>query len=319
MRSTPAFMANKIMRLTLWIVLAACSGASAFAGGWAQPEGRLFLKMYGGVYTAGSYYDRSGELVTDVRQTLTQPADTVQRRVQVANEFDAVVGGLYGEYGVTPELTLIVDVPVAHIQLLRRAQYSEQNPNGARSYRVDTLYSLTAPAYYGVGARYRIGSTEKLQACITASVFVPSGFDESVVNTSDSFLSDGAMQVRGGVELGIPASFGWVALHGLYNWRGEELEDEILFRAEAGFNKVENAFFKFHVDAVQSVASFGDSDFTPSRTLLQESYVAAGASFSLFFTKSWFVDVDYNVRILGTNTWNLSTVVLGTGIVIDDL
>ncbi len=318
---TPASLPDRVLRLVLWFVLAGCTGVSASAGGWPQQEGRLYLKAYGGVYTAGSYYDTEGDLIADNRFRLTEPADTVQRVVSITDEFDGIVGGLYGEYGLTKDLTLTLDVPVAHITLRRKGQFTEQLPdNNFRSYRIDTLFTLTAPAYYGIGARYRISASEKLHTSLVASFCIPPGFSSPIRNNPDSpFLSDGAFQVRAGLELGIPASFGWVALHALYNWRDEELKDEALFHAELGFNKVENAFFKFHMDVVQSMSSFSDVQFVQSETQLQENYVSAGASFTMFLSKAWFADVDYSVRIFGVNTWNLSTVVVGTGLVFDDL
>ncbi len=318
---TPASIFHRVLHAVLWIVLVGYVGVPAFAGGWPQPEGRLYLKAYGGVYSAASYYDANGDLIADNKATLTEPGDTVQRVVMMTEEFDGLVGGIYGEYGLTPDLTLVLDIPIGHITLRRKGQYSEQLPDdNFRSYRIDTLFALTAPAYYGIGARYQIGASEKLHTNLTASLYIPPGFSTPILNNpDDEFLSDGAFQVRAGIELGIPSSFGWVAFHALYNWRGEELQDEALFHAELGFNKVENAFFKFHMDVLQSMSSFDGVEFTPSKTLLQENYVSAGASFTMFLSAAWFADVDYSVRIFGANTWNLSTVVVGTGIVLDNL
>lgn len=152
-------------------------------------------------------------------------------------------------------------------------------------------------------------------------VHVPPGFSSPIINNpAYPFLSDGAFEVRGGLELGFPASFGWAGISAMYNWRDEELKDELLIHAEAGFNKVENAFFKVHVDVVQSMSSFNDvEDFEPNQTQLQENYLAAGASFTLFFSKAWFVDIDYSVRVFGENTWNLSNIIVGTGLVLDGI
>ena len=321
MTLTPACCTQNVVHSILRVVLILCTCAPAFAGGWPLQKDRLFIKVYGGACTAGSYYDTDGQLIAELRGSLTEPGDTVQRRFINSEEFEGLLGGVYGEYGLTDDLTLVLDVPVGSFQLLRKVQILEQLPdNATNNYQADTTFTRTSPSYYGIGARYRITSSEKLQTMLSLSLHIPPGFSRPILNNPDhEFLSDGAFEVRGGIELGIPASFGWAAFTALYNWRDEELKDEAHFHAEIGFNKVENAFFKFHVDVLQSLSSFDNVEFTPRYTLLQENYVSAGASFTLFLTPTWFADVDYSVRIIGANTWNLSNVVLGTGLVLDNL
>lgn len=304
----------------IFLFLFCCT--ALYAGGWTQPEGRLFLKVYGGISTAGSFYDKDGNLIAEGQFDIQGPDDTVRTRISETYEFEGILGGLYGEYGLTDDLTLILDVPVGRFELTRKNLVTQQFPGNVFTRdQYDTVKSITSVTYYGLGARYRIGRSEKMITSLSAMLHVPPGFSSPIIGNPDyPFLSDGAFEVRGGVEFGFPASFGWTSLSAMYNWRGEELEDELLIHAEAGFNKVENAFFKVHLDVVQSLASFNElGDFDPNSTQLQENYLAAGASFALFFTKAWFVDVDYSVRLFGENTWNLSNIILGTGLVLDDL
>jgi hypothetical protein len=305
---------------TCLLFLLCCT--TLYAGGWTLPKGRLFLKAYGGVSTAGSYYDTDGKLIAEKRMEIQRPDDTVRTRVIETYDFTGIMGGVYGEYGLTDDLTVVLDVPVGHFELTRKNLVSRQfSDDIVTREQVDTVKSLTTVTYYGLGARYRIGQSDKMISSLSAMVHVPPGFSSPIIGNPDyPFLSDGAFEVRGGLELGFPASFGWAGISAMYNWRGEELKDELLVHAEAGFNKVENAFFKVHIDVVQSLSSFKDArNFEPNETQLQENYLSAGASFSLFFSKAWFVDIDYSVRVFGENTWNLSNIILGTGLILDEL
>lgn len=292
------------------------------AGGWTQPKGTLFCKVWGGWSTAGSYYDKDGKLIAQQAPIeTTEPGDSVRQRVVISDEFAAFLGGVYGEYGITDDITAILDIPIGYFELTRKADVHTLSGNDLKREGHDTIYSITSPVYVGIGARYKVSSTEKMTASLAAMLKIPPGFSKPIRNNPKYlFLSDGAFELRVGGEVGLPASFGWVGVSALYNWRDEELQDELLIHAEAGFNRVENAFFKLHLDVVQSLSSFGnDVEFVSRETQLQENYFAAGASFTLFLSQQWFVDADYSVRIFGANTWNLSTFTIGAGMLLPNL
>lgn len=315
------FALRLVQPVAAYLFLLFCC-TTLYAGGWTQQKERLFLKAYGGVSTAGSFHDTEGKLIAEKRFDVQRPDDTVLTRVTETYDFTGILGGVYGEYGLTDDLTLLLDVPVGYFELTRKNLVARQfSENIVTREQIDTVKSITSVSYYGLGARYRIGQSDKITSSISAMVHVPPGFSSPIINNpAYPFLSDGAFEVRGGLELGFPASFGWAGISAMYNWRDEELKDELLIHAEAGFNKVENAFFKVHVDVVQSMSSFNDvEDFEPNQTQLQENYLAAGASFTLFFSKAWFVDIDYSVRVFGENTWNLSNIIVGTGLVLDGI
>lgn len=322
MQILTAFCCRCVVGVISVLCVIAYSTISACAGGWTQPKGTLFLKAWGGWSTAGSYYDNDGNLIAEQPPFETsQPDDTVRQRVRVADEFSAVLGGVYGEYGLTDDITAILDVPIGYFELTRKADVHTQTSEGITRQGYDTLYSITAPVYAGIGVRYKVQSSEKMTTSLAAMLKIPPGFSKPIRNNPNyPFLSDGALEFRIGGEVGIPSDFGWVGLHAFYNWRDEELKDELLLHAEAGFNRVENAFFKLHMDLVQSLASFGsDVQFVSRETQLQENYLSAGASFMLFLSKEWFIDADYSVRIFGANTWNLSTFTLGGGMLLPSL
>lgn len=292
------------------------------AGGWTQPKGTLFWKVWGGWSTAGSYYDNDGKLIAQQPPyETTKPDGSERQRVVVADEFASYMGGVYGEYGLTDNLTTILDIPVGYFELTRKADVHTQTAEGVTRIGHDTVYSITAPVYAGLGVRYKVQSSDKMTTSLAAMLKIPPGFSKPIRNNPKyPFLSDGAFEFRIGSEVGIPSAFGWVGLHAFYNWRDEELKDELLLHAEAGFNRVENAAFKLHVDLVQSLASFGnDVQFVSRETQLQENHLSAGASFSLFLSPEWFIDADYSVRLFGANTWTLSTFTLGAGMLIPAL
>lgn len=309
-----------LVALCCWCIVAIVYGSVPLrAGGWTQPKGTLFFKAWGGWSTAGSYYDKDGKLIAQQAPIeTTKPGDSERQRIVVSDELSAFLGGIYGEYGITDDVTAVLDIPVGYFELIRKADVHTISGSNLKREGHDTVYSITAPVYAGIGVRYNVSSTEKMTVSLASMLKIPPGFSKPIRNNPDYlFLSDGAFEFRVGGEVGIPASFGWVGVHALYNWRDEELKDELLIHAEAGFNRVENAFFKLHLDLVQSLSSFGnDVEFISRETQLQENYFSAGASFSLFISEHWFIDADYSVRVFGANTWNLSTFTVGGGVLL---
>lgn len=276
-----------------------------FAGGWTQPKNQLFAKAYIGTMLASSYKNLAGDNVFYKRDT---SALYLNGR-NYGMELSGILAGLYAEYGLTDDVTLLLDVPVGRFAL--HEVYSSDDILFEGNTKADL--SITQAVYYGVGARWKI-NTGKGVTSLSMMAKIPPGFHNGVANDPHPFLSDGAFQIGGGLEFGYPFKESWLASSLLYNHRFEDLSDELSVHVELGAKNIPSTLIKIYVDILQSMSSFPtNEEFNPRRTILQESYVAAGASFGIYVSDNWFLDLEYSARFVGKNTWNIGTFSVGVG------
>jgi hypothetical protein len=297
------YFPKRLAILALGIVL--ISSEAIIAAGWTQPKNQLFAKFYVGTMLASSFKDLNGENVFYKRDT----SAIYPNGKDYGIELSGILCGVYAEYGLSDDVTLLLDVPIGRFAL------HEAYSNGGISVDGETKadFSITQAVYYGIGARWKI-HTGKGVASFTLTAKIPPGFHNGVANDPKSFLSDGAFQIGGGLEFGYPFKQSWLGSSLMYNHRFEDLSDELSVHAEVGAKNIPNTFIKIYLDILQSMSSFPtNEEFNPRRSILQENYVAAGASFGLYISEDWFLDVAYSARFIGKNTWNIGTFTLGVG------
>ncbi|MBS1538644.1 MAG: hypothetical protein JST20_12955 [Bacteroidetes bacterium] len=299
-------MSNYPIRLSaITIVFVIFAFSLTMAGGWTQPKNQLFAKVYAGVMLSSSFRDLAGESVFYKRDT----SAIFPNGRNYGVELNGILGGLYTEYGLNDDVTLLLDVPFGRFALHEVYSSGGISPDGET--RADL--SITQVVYYGIGARWKI-HTGKGVTSLALMAKIPPGFHNGVANDPKPFLSDGAMQIGGGLEFGYPFTDGWLGSSLLYNHRFEDLSDELAVHFEVGAKNIPSTFIKIYVDILQSMSSFpGSIDFNPRRTILQENYIAGGASFGLYVSSDWFLDLGYSARFVGKNTWNIGTFTLGVG------
>jgi len=299
-------MNHTIIRLSAFILVFVFAVSSyATAGGWTQPKNQLFAKVYTGVMLASSFRDLSGESVFYKRDTSIVYPNGKDYGV----ELSGILGGLYAEYGLNDDITLLLDVPFGRFALHEVYSSGGISPDG----ETKADLSISQVVYYGIGARWKI-HTGKGVTSLALMAKVPPGFHNGVANDPKPFLSDGAFQIGGGLEFGYPFSEGWLGSSLLYNHRFEDLSDEFAVHFEVGAKNIPSTFIKIHVDILQSMNGFPASlNFDPRRSILQENYVAGGASFGLYISPDWILDLGYSARFIGKNTWNIGTFTLGIG------
>ncbi len=294
-----------IRLFTSALVVQIFASESTIAGGWTQPKNQLFAKFYVGTMLASSYKDLDGESVFYKQDTSALFPNGRDYGV----ELNGIIGGLYAEYGLSDDVTLLLDVPFGRFAL--HEAYSDGGISLDGETRAD--FSITQAVYYGIGARWKI-NTGKGVTSLVLMAKIPPGFHNGVANDPHPFLSDGAMQIGGGLEFGYPFKESWMGSSILYNHRFEDLSDELFVHVEVGAKNIPNTFIKIYVDILQSMSSFPTNEkFNPRRSILQENYVSAGAAFGLYVSDNWFLDLGYDARFIGKNTWNIGTFTLGIG------
>ena len=285
----------------------------AKSDGWTQPKGQLFAKFYAGTMLASSYRNLNTDsefYKLDTRDTLNYPNGR-----RYATELSGFLTGLYAEYGLSDDFTLLLDVPFGHFALHEVYSSNQIVVDGETKYEA----SITQFPYFGLGTRWKM-SVGKSVTSLSLMMRIPPGFHNGVANDPHEFLSDGAMQVLGGLEFGLPFKDGWMVSTLKYNHRFEDLQDELAFHVEAGSKKIPNTFIKIYGDLLQSMGSFSSvGDFNPRRSILQENYLAAGASFGFQVAENWYLDLDYSARFTGKNTWNIGTFAVGLSATIPQL
>ena len=119
-------------------------------------------------------------------------------------------------------------------------------------------------------------------------------------------MSDGTLQVIGGLEMGVSFDGAWLETEAKYNMRGGDFTDEVLLHFEAGFSNIPRTYLKTFADAVISVKNFdGVRPFNVAQSQLQETTYNFGGSFTAFITENWFLDASYSLRLWGYNSWIL--------------
>ncbi|MBK9248977.1 MAG: hypothetical protein IPM69_12895 [Ignavibacteria bacterium] len=286
---------------------------TAKSDGWTQPKGQLFAKVYAGTMLASSYRNLDGESAfykLDTRDSINYPNGR-----KYATELSGLLSGLYAEYGVSNDFTLLLDIPFGYFALHEVYSTNQIVVDGETKYES----SITQFPYFGFGTRWKM-SVGKSVTALSLMMRIPPGFHNGVANDPHEFLSDNAMQVLGGIEFGLPFKDGWMVSTLKYNYRFEDLQDELAFHVEAGSQKIPNTFIKIYGDILQSMGSFSNvGDFNPRRTILQENYIAAGATFGVQVAENWYLDVDYSARFTGKNSWNIGTFAIGLSATIPEL
>jgi hypothetical protein len=171
--------------------------------------------------------------------------------------------------------------------------------------------SKTRLDYLELAGRYNI-TKEKIISGLIAMVRIPSGFEKGQYHfvEGDStkgrpFLSDGAFEFLAGTNFGFRAEkISWEN-DVLFNYRAEDFRNQLLVNSKFSFSSVPNT--KLSILALTKVA-FANFDnarpIVPGEEILQENSFAAGAEFEFLFSEEMIGKINYNVTLLGRNTWN---------------
>ena len=198
-------MTTRFVRVLFVLVFTCMLGPSAYAGGWTQPEGDFYLKVW----------DRT--LVG--KNAFTAGGDTAE----LPDTFQDHQLNIYGEYGLLDELTLTLSVV----------------PVGFASYEGESR------AYFGgatAGARYRFLTGPLVLAVSAHAGGRPSSGDPlgvAVVGNETYVVDPVVGTIYGGaaLEAGYGLSFGWLAASfGTRAFSRKELDPALFANLQFGWN-----------------------------------------------------------------------------------
>lgn len=248
------------------------------AEGWTQPAGNI--QFVPSLY----YYSASREF----------SSDGILYDFSHMGSFTAVVLTLYGEWGVTNDLTLIGEVPFAHFE------YAED----------DTVSSfkdaLTPPfVYVGVGGRYALWRVGRTVVSVSNMVHVPPGFHRGLYDDPQyPFLSDGYFENISALEFGTSFKWGWVEGKVAYHARDEDPSNQLEVQCTAGFSSQKSVTAKVTLGAMKTLAPLPDTPVNPRLTIAQENYVWLDTQFMFKFS-GFSVGAGFNVRVVGQHTLDI--------------
>ena len=209
--------------------------------------------------------------------------------------FDLAVITIYGEVGVTDDLTLIGDLPVSH------ALFEARDSTHAYT------RTLTEPSYYGVGARYALWRPGTSVVSVSASLHVPPGFHDGLFDDPHHlFLSDGFFEGIGRIEVGTRLKWGWIEAIAAYHARAEEAANQLEFRGVVGLASQERVQIKLTFQAVKSLAPLPDLPLDVEETTIVENYLWMDGQMLFSLSDRLTLGASIGVRVLGEHTLSLS-------------
>ncbi|HET7152715.1 MAG TPA: hypothetical protein VFJ29_03045 [Candidatus Kapabacteria bacterium] len=260
------------------VIFSLMFGGTARAEGWTQPEGKVEFIPSLFYYSAAREFSSDG-LLYDFSNS---------------GSLTAVILTLYGEWGVTNDLTLIGEVPFAHFEY--------QESDSAGSFR-DVL---TPPfTYIGVGGRYALWRIGNTVVSVSNMVHVPPGFHRGLYDDpTHPFLSDGYFENISAAEFGASFTWGWLEGKIAYHARDEDPSNQLELQCTAGFSSQKNIMAKVTLGYIKTLAPLPATAVNPRLTNAQENYLWLETQFIIKFS-GFSVGAGFNFRVVGQHTLDM--------------
>lgn len=256
----------RLLLLAAIIITLSCLTAPAFAEAWPRGAGRSYV--YLGVSTADSDQFRMPD-------GSTVPFPGRDNREQRAS--------LYGEVGLTDELTLVVNVPYKRVQT--RGLVSTFETSG--------LADADLRLRWSIGIR-------KTWLGVEGGIIVPLGYDTKDFPALGSGEADGVLNLALGTSIDwLPEGF--LSLDAGYRFRGGAIDDEIPYAAKLGafpFSRV--GLFAF-IRGWSSRADFSKVDPSLGLFIADSEKAAAGLEIYVRLSARLDANVTWSKTLRGRN------------------
>ena len=268
----------------------------------------LFLKYE--KKAAASYFDGDGNQVSELDDSsfvfIDEHAEILPDyfKRQYIMDLNQHIVELSGIYHINKEFKAYFAVPLLISTLDQR--YKRQVFNNSEGSIIfpnveKSAHSLTQIDYIALGGRYDIFKSVFLLGAL-AELRVPAGGDKSVLIENNEFLSDGALELMAGLDMGINFGNSSLTVLGMYKYRAEELQNQFIINSKFSFSTVENTAFNVYLDYTSPLERYPDYTFNILETPLQEEYLDGGVGF-MFSMSRYIAEFQYKVRLYGTNSW----------------
>ena len=257
--------------------------------------------------STGSFYNKDGRMIswrTDPDRELN-PDYTFELS-------DLRLEG-YFEYFFTDDASAYLQIPLSYNKL---SELFINDTNSTEERESRGSFSLFQPSYYALGGKYRF-SDDKLKPYAQVEFRIPPGFHDGILDDPDySFLSDGAFEFIGTMGANLQFEESWLEASLSYNYRDEEIVDQLIMYLEGGLKTVPGTKFGAYGRYYQSLGDMDEApDFDPRNTIVQNDLFQLGVLFDIYFFDNFYSRFEYNVNLYGKNTYTGGTFFLRAGVI----
>jgi hypothetical protein len=260
---------------------------------------------------ASSYYDKDGESVTELPDQGYQFRDELIGILpddftrNYSFTIDQHLVELSAKYHINDKWLSYLYLPFTYTTLEEEYVSQYYNTDSA-FYNFQNFdknnYSLMQLEYIRLGTSYKL-LDGNFNISGIAEVLVPAGFDNSIINDDNDFLSDNAFEVLTGIDIGLKGKKLSLNIASKYNYRGEELEDRIIFNANLSLSTVEQTAIMLLADYYKPFNVNDEIEFDILETPLQEEILDLGVGFWIIFEDKYVTEFQYKLRLAGVHTW----------------
>lgn len=261
-----------------------------------------------------SYFDRSGEVVTNIADTNYVFDEDIQ--LKLPDDFEREYGFDYNQhiielganYKVNDRSNLFVKIPISFYNL--DEYYVTQNWYLDSSYitfnkSTRAEYKLTQIDYFEFAADYELFAGS-FNLGFLAGIKIPAGFDKSMLNDGNYIFSDGALQIITGAEFGIKGKTTHFTVKPTYHYRAEEFADMFILNSKLTISSIKNTSLSIFLDYAEALDKDNSYEFNIREFPFQESYLDAGFGFWFVFNERFTGDFVYKIRMSGVETWQMN-------------
>ena len=256
-----------VLHLMVWSSVIFFLPDLAAQSAWTQKKGDFFAKAY-------VNYGRSDKF-------FTLPGNELE-----TTNFTQVTYGLYGEYGITDRLTLLVDGPIV------------------RSQSFESTETITAIGDLPIGVKYGI-LQKKFPVSVSFVADIPiakaNNFAQNLDGLGEINLPAGDGEWNFLTTLAASHSFKtfelptYLSLYATYNYRTEfeglDLNDQIRFGISGGIQILNRFWLNAALRAQETFGSVTETDFVRGQGTTYTSY-QVGALIPVY--KQWMIDFSYS-------------------------
>ncbi|MBL7998972.1 MAG: hypothetical protein JNL32_10085 [Candidatus Kapabacteria bacterium] len=271
----------------------------------AQPDtilnkrGLLVLQPFAEYNSSAIYYDSTGKTITRIERPNEQ--------FGYVTDLSVYTVGVAARYNASDVLTLHARLPFSIATL--NENYSASLIGIIKPRR---NLSATGMQYYQVGMEYLLPSKKSRTSALLNIRTAPSFTSPEANADSNSFtpfMPGGTVMVSAGLQSNIKFSNTDVIGRFEYHYRSGDLRDLASISLEGRIYSIGDAIIRCGAQGVFTTgATRGVRGFNTQTFPLYESYISAGAGFMMFLSDELYFDVNYTIRVVGTNTWGLGTI-----------
>lgn len=263
-------------KLLITVFLSFLMGSS-FAQGWSQKQGEGFFKAGFNGIRSDSYFTPDGAVI---------PITTT----------GIYSFGLYGEFGITSNLTGIANIPVWVSNTLNEVQFRQSG-------MVIPGDSFSSFGDMDLGVKYGWLQTKPVVLATSLIFGIPTGKtgggETGILQTGDSEFNQ---LLRTDVSFSLPNSI-FFSAYGAFNNRTRDFSDEIRFGGDLGYFK-KKFLIAFHLNVIQSLQNGNAENVSNGIFSNNIEYIQPALEIGWLFTHSLGISAYTNQVIAGQNVLN---------------